>query len=258
MTPADRPNELTRSTGHPPEAPIVVCVLGMHRSGTSALIGCLEEAGLFLGDVNRSHPHNLKGNRENREIRELNEDVLSFSNGSWIDPPKALSWDHALAERRDALIATFASQQRVWGFKDPRTILTLPFWREALPNLQRVATFRHPMAVARSLFNRGGRPIQQSLRLWRHYNAIILDEIRKAPFPCVCFDLPADVYAKRVDAIASQLLQNSRAVSGGFFSAELRHVEATAADGDLDPEIRAIYTALCEVSSRVERDATSA
>ena len=29
----------------------VICILGMHRSGTSSLAGCLQEAGLELGDV---------------------------------------------------------------------------------------------------------------------------------------------------------------------------------------------------------------
>jgi len=30
-----------------------ILILGMHRSGTSCLAGCLEEAGLYLGDVTK-------------------------------------------------------------------------------------------------------------------------------------------------------------------------------------------------------------
>jgi len=43
-----------------------ILILGMHRSGTSCLAGCLEEAGLYLGDVNLKAGFNKKGNRENR------------------------------------------------------------------------------------------------------------------------------------------------------------------------------------------------
>ena len=42
----------------------VVCVLGMHRSGTSCLAGSLEQQGLFLGETNTRGPFNLRGNRE--------------------------------------------------------------------------------------------------------------------------------------------------------------------------------------------------
>ena len=42
-----------------------VAIVGMHRSGTSCLAGCLEDLGLTLGKVNRAAPHNLKGNNEN-------------------------------------------------------------------------------------------------------------------------------------------------------------------------------------------------
>ena len=45
-----------------------IVILGMHRSGTSCLAGCLEELGLHLGTVITSAPHNKKGNRENPEL----------------------------------------------------------------------------------------------------------------------------------------------------------------------------------------------
>ena len=68
----------------------VICILGMHRSGTSSLAGCLQEAMLGLGDVVESAPHNLKGNRENLAIRGLNDDFLAYSNGAWDRPPERL------------------------------------------------------------------------------------------------------------------------------------------------------------------------
>lgn len=48
-----------------------VCVLGMHRSGTSVLAGCLGNYGLYLGEVVREAPHNKEGNNENLAVRAL-------------------------------------------------------------------------------------------------------------------------------------------------------------------------------------------
>ncbi|MGD1038567.1 MAG: hypothetical protein ABR878_15625 [Roseiarcus sp.] len=114
--------------------------------------------------------------------------------------------------------------------------------------------------MAKSLFNRDGLPIEQGVRLWLRYNAIILEEIIKAPFPCVCFDLPADVYLKRLKLIISKLGlgQGLPRGSSPFFEARPRHFDAPTADEDLDHEVRAIYAALCEVSFCLERNATTA
>ena len=73
----------------------VVSIVGMHRSGTSCLAGTLEEAGLHLGNVITEAPHNAKGNRENRSIMDLHEELLVHSGGSWDRPPDRLSWSDA-------------------------------------------------------------------------------------------------------------------------------------------------------------------
>ena len=128
----------------------------MHRSGTSALAGSLEQHGLFLGHVSTSNSHNPKGNRESPEVRRLNEDVLRSSGGAWNAPPPVPSrWsaDHERARRE--LLAEHAGRP-VWGFKDPRTLLTLDGWLALVPDLELVGVFRHPMRVARSLERRNG------------------------------------------------------------------------------------------------------
>ena len=102
---------------------IVVCILGMHRNGTSCLAGCLEERGLNLGDVVNTAPHNRKGNQENLELRAINDAVLTQSGGAWDNPPEVLSGDDDLRQRRDRHIAANSSVE-TWGFKDPRTLLT--------------------------------------------------------------------------------------------------------------------------------------
>ena len=82
----------------------VICVLGMHRSGTSCLAGTLQEAGVFLGDVVTRAPHNLKGNRENMRIMSLHDNLLKRTGGTWDEPPPEVHWQpRHRSEQRDIL-----------------------------------------------------------------------------------------------------------------------------------------------------------
>ena len=39
----------------------------------------------------------------------------------------------------------------VWGWKDPRNSLTLPFWQDLLPGLKTLIMVRNPLEVAHSM-----------------------------------------------------------------------------------------------------------
>jgi hypothetical protein len=183
---------------------MAVSILGMHRSGTSCLTGCLQECGLNLGDVVTHTFDNLKGNRESLKIRAVNNAVLAFNRGSWKSPPEKVTWDDELRRARDEIIASYAPM-RTWGFKDPRTLLTLPFWLEALPALRLIGTFRHPLAVADSLFRRDGIPINRVLELWTIYNERLYHYVSEFDVALVCFDWTANLYAAAIRHIANDL-----------------------------------------------------
>ncbi len=169
-------------------AELPICVLGMHRSGTSCLAGSLEQAGVHLGEVVNKSPSNPKGNKESKVQRGINEDLLAFNGGSWDKPPEQLSWNSDLQARRDSYIEN-AWTASPWGFKDPRSLLTLPFWREALGDLRFVATVRHPAAVARSLMSRAGlQPKMAPLHLWTEYNQRLLNLCQTETVHLVSFD----------------------------------------------------------------------
>lgn len=82
-------------TDHPlsPYASTVL-ILGMHRSGTSCLAGSLQEAGLYLGEVNTAAPHNAKGNRESRDCK------FSCDEGQHSPYPATPALDHRKIYRR--------------------------------------------------------------------------------------------------------------------------------------------------------------
>ena len=115
----------------------VICILGMHRSGTSCLMGSLQKAGLYLGKVSTWDLHNKQGNREHPDIFELHEDLLASNGGSWNNPPERVIWSEHHLDWGRRIIAGF-SRSGNWGFKDPRTLLTLDGWKSLLDNIVQV------------------------------------------------------------------------------------------------------------------------
>ena len=186
----------------------IISILGMHRSGTSCLTGCLQDCGLFLGDVVNKAPHNLKGNKENLTIRSINDQVLLHNGGSWDHPPEQLSWNDELRDIRDQHISNYLDCTQ-WGFKDPRTLLTLPFWLEALPNLKFVGSFRHPIAVARSIQEREKSTTGNSFTLWEIYNLKLIEYLETYNFPLVCFDWPTEIYLQNVFDLSRKIGLNT-------------------------------------------------
>lgn len=155
-----RPPTVVRVTGGSAHRP--VCVLGMHRSGTSLAAGAVGAMGVDLGPSETMLPtngvENTRGYFEQRAIRELNDDVLDALGGSWdVPPPLPEGWeeDPALeplrARAAELYAAIFEGSDGRAGFKDPRLSLTLPFWRRVTGPLDCVVCLRPAAAVAASL-----------------------------------------------------------------------------------------------------------
>ncbi len=63
-----------------------------------------------------------------------------------------------------------------WGWKDPRTSLTLPFWRKLIPGLKVLNCLRNPLEVSQSLAYRNGFPYTVTMDLWKTYYDTILSD----------------------------------------------------------------------------------
>ncbi len=230
--------------GRGADAPRVITVLGMHRSGTSSLVGSLEAAGLPLGDVRREGGEsNEKGHREPGEVIRLHDDVLMNSRGAWHLPPASVEWSTEQRERRDAFIASHEGMP-LWGWKEPRTLLVIDGWLEVLPQLEFVGSFRHPLVVARSLKRRHGNDTPRMwLEVWLAYNRVLLRLAQERGFPLIDFDSPAEAYAERLRAIVDELR-----LPGGeddFFDASLRTSQKQIpTDAQLPPDVARVYADL--------------
>lgn len=203
-----------------------IIILGMHRSGTSCLAGTLQQVGLCLGDVSTNNKFNQKGNREHNIIMALNENLLQHNNASWDNPPQNnIEWNSThLAQARTLEIQIINNcTSNTWGFKDPRALLTFPFWDHLFPNSTLIGTIRNPIDVAESLSRRNDQfSLDDGLQLWLIYNIKLLDLLKTKPFPLISFDYSNTVYSQKTAELISTIFPSSTAPITDFFDSSLR------------------------------------
>ena len=164
-------------------------VLGMHRSGTSAVARVLNLMGFYFGGeevgTGRSS-ENEKGFWERRDVRALNDAILFDAGCDW-DCLSALDLD-ALAGHKRAEYAALAADivmrldaHRPWFVKEPRLCALFPIWRDVLEMPVCVHVCRNPLEVAESLRARNGIPLDVGLALWEAYNVRALTASANLP-----------------------------------------------------------------------------
>ncbi|MGG2464364.1 sulfotransferase family protein [Streptomyces sp. RGM 3693] len=241
-----------------------VLVIGMHRSGTSAVTRAVNLLGVptcVPSDLMPALPSNQRGHWESRTLVELNNTILhALGRSSWCPPPldvwagapqlPGLPPEHA----RHLLDRLHPTPQWVW--KDPRTSLTLPFWFTALHDVPvaLVLCVRHPLEVAASIRRRDGTPWEVALCMWErylrhalaaaagrpvlvtHYETLLADPVRWARHAATFLTS----FGARIDWRASL-----PAELGAFVDPGLHHETAPPHEAPLSPGQRAVYEALC-------------
>lgn len=158
-------------------------VMGMHRSGTSAVAGLADLIGAELGDESEHLPaaeDNPSGFFELIAFKKANDAALQAMGGRWDRPPMLPSgWakQDGLADVRATarrVIEDMAAPGGVVVLKDPRSSLTLPLWQEVGPLEGAVVCLRDPVEVVESLVRRNGIPTDGAAQLWVRYTASAL------------------------------------------------------------------------------------
>ena len=159
----------------------LIMVLGMHRSGTSALTHMLALLGADPGKelLEAQEGVNEQGFWEHRELVEINEALLAELVTRWYDfRPLAAGWweqknlTSLRTRARQFLDGAFESDELA-VIKDPRLCILLPFWepliRQAGWQPSAVIATRAPWEVAASLCRRD--PLDESTAnlLWLRY-----------------------------------------------------------------------------------------
>lgn len=184
--------------GNPLHRNRVVCVLGMHRSGTSLLTGCLSLLGITLGNPQNllpPAPNNPTGFWEHARIYSLQEQLLNTLDRNWTSPtPMPSGWTQTPAAGvfKAAMVRLCAEEFRgrsIWAFKDPRTCRLLPLWKEIFAELNSAPNFllvvRNPLEVADSLARRDGLSRSRALALWLCHNLDVVEHTQDAPLVVV-------------------------------------------------------------------------
>src|SRR5271166_6028652 len=160
------------------ETKTLAFLLCMHRSGSSLTASIFQEVGMSLGPfpLVGAHSSNIHGHFESLPLQSLNRKVQEIALGFPDDFPESeevltrfLDWkgiwpegvripDELFDEGR-RLVAGLIGSGGISGFKDPRTVLTWPFWRQVLQEFHSlrvvvVPLLRSPHEIAMSLCTR--------------------------------------------------------------------------------------------------------
>jgi hypothetical protein len=219
----------------------------------------LNLCGLYLGETEellQPATDNPAGYWENTQFSLLNEKILARLGGAWdAPPPLAAGWESQvgltpLRAEAEKLVDHFRAYP-VWGWKDPRNSLTLPFWRSVIPNLKVVICLRHPLAVAWSLNARGQSSLLFGLSLWLSYNRSLL-AARSEDWIITHYDAyfhdPAWELRRVVSRLGIEVPEAALSEACHSVEASLHHQRVAAEDfsqSDIPGPIVELYETLC-------------
>jgi hypothetical protein len=241
-------------------------VLGMHRSGTSALAGVLGLKGFAAPrNVLPSSAVNERGFWESERMNALNDELFAELGTNWhgLDGIRVESRSERWVQDARARTRTILSDEFDIGVrplvKDPRLCRLLPLWQPAIAGSCRsavyVITLRNPIDVAKSLAKRNDFDLELGYLLWARYYLDAEYHTRGLPRVVLTYDGLIANWRASLDAIAKAGVEVDRdSASDGevdnYLSVELRH-HRTADDqviADLEhlPIVCDLYSALLE------------
>ncbi len=194
---------------------VCLVILGMHRSGTSALAGVLYHLGVDFGrDLLPPAADNPKGFFENnRIVYQINDRLLHRLNSAWDDQfPLPDNWwqQEFIVEYRQRaveILETEFGKNALFAIKDPRLCVLLPFWQqvfnESMITPYYLLVVRHPSEIAASLAQRDGFSYEKSAVLWLNAMLSAERDSRGENRAFISFDNLVTRPFETIDSIAS-------------------------------------------------------
>ncbi len=202
-----------------------IFVVGMHRSGTSAITNLLANMGAYFGAFEDSighNPENPKGFWERRDVRHVNDFFLHSLSCEWdclshwdIDQLPAEVLDEG-GERIKSICASMAESGKSFVIKDPRLCLLLPLWLEAASNPIVVYAHRNPVEIAKSLRSRNGFEDVFGLELWEYYSVRALSFLESVPTLYVSYQNIVNDEMGEASRVKSFLMANGASDLGSY------------------------------------------
>lgn len=221
---------------------VVIFILGVARSGTSALARVLSLCGCALpAGLKQGNEGNPGGYWESLEVEKLSNEFFLRHETTYADPTLTLQGELPFTQEETHLcigqIRDFLSrcpQGAPLLIKDPRIVVLFDFWMQAARaegfKVKVIVALRHPMEVAASLgawAARATSPASLELRqaIWLKYN--LLSERYSREAPCVFTE-----YSNLLDDWKFQVARISRALE-----LDLTTDAAAEVDAFLSPDL---------------------
>ncbi len=245
----------------------VIFILGMHRSGTSALAGTVQLCGIPGGErLMQPSFDNERGFFENQDAVDINEAILQQLGLSWDSPfnqPEHWAQDSQMQRHKSAIrhfVATEMLGSGVFYIKDPRLCYTLPLWQAVLAEMgiqsQYLITVRQPEEVYQSLKNRNDIGRNHALALWLNHVLLAERNTRNFPRLFVQYDELLERPVQQVESILqafhlkAENWEASRTQIKEFIDKKLKHQDAGRANTESSdlPYFTAVSTYLKTLS----------
>jgi hypothetical protein len=238
-------------------------VLGMHRSGTSALTRVLGLCGGALPQqgAQELHESNALGHWEPKRIVETHDRFLAEAGTAWDDqapyPDAMFETERAESCRRRLILLA----RRAYGdaplfiLKDPRASRLMRLWSPVVTALdsapRAVIMLRNPLEVAASLQRREGWDEHRALVVWMRYMLSAERDTRAMPRCFIHYDHLMEDWRSAVgkvsEALGIPLAPSGREIDR-FVRQELRHHRRPAAEfflrGDIADCVKETYRCL--------------
>lgn len=187
---------LAPATEQPRQA---LLIIGMHRSGTSALTGVLHQLGVAMpSGLMPPAPDNPTGFWESVELSRIHDSALAAAGTRWDTPaPIPSDWfvsDEAADFRTQiqAVLERDFADCSLFAIKDPRICLLFPLWEQVLQQLKctirTILPIRHPEGTIASLMARNQMSPQRAQLLWLSYVLLSERVTRNLPRAFVRYD----------------------------------------------------------------------
>lgn len=243
-------------------APRVVLVLGMHRSGTSALTKGLEALGVDLGaELMPPASDNPRGFWEDTGFYRLNEELLTSLGRSWsdlerIEPEEFVRLgEGSLFFRALELVRSRVRGKPLVGIKDPRFSILLPFWKKVFAaagvSVSHVMALRNPLSVADSLVKRDALSKSHAIWLWVIHYVHLVAHTSGVPLAVVDYDelmAAPKVQMARVAAVLGLQVDEGvlEVFAAEFLESSLRHSRYSGVELASDPVCDALVVEMYE------------
>lgn len=242
-------------------------ILGMHRSGTSAVTRVVNLLGAKIGDQLVPPGHdNPSGFWENATAVEINEQLLSDLGRTWYDMremPDGWMETAAAAKSLDLAIEFIRrdlGDSAICAVKDPRICLTAPLWIKAFETLEFEVSClfvtRDPREVVESLHRRNDWPRSPLYLMWVQYLLEAEAAARGHHRVMVSYDQVLDDWRACMERVAKALrltwpvrFDDAATAIDAFLDRGQRHHRAADETGDAMPSlVRSLHNLSLEIA----------